>query len=236
MTTPIAKAGPGPKRRSPRPRADSAATRARILDCAERLFAKHGFHGTSVRDIALLADVQFALVGYHFGSKLDLLASVIGRRSEVLNADRRSFLDRARTESRGLPIPIRTLLEGFVGSILSRASGGNAGWRNYTRLIAAIANAAEWGPLAEKHFNDVAREYMQEIQRTYPKASRESIYQAFFFSVGAMVAVCARPGRIETLSAGEFKSSDIVRLNDSLCCFLQGGFDAIAGKSGRTGT
>ena len=236
MNTSIAKAGSSPKRRLSRPRADSAATRARILDCAERLFAKHGYHGTSVRDIALLADVQFALVGYHFGSKLDLLDSVIGRRSDVLNADRRSFLDRTRTESRGSPIPIRTLLEGFVGSILLRASGSNAGWRNYTQLIAAIANAAEWSPLAEKHFNDVAREYLQEIQRTYPKASKESIYQAFFFSVGAMVAVCARPGRIETLSAGEFKSSDVARLSDNLCAFLQGGFDAIAGKSSRTGS
>ncbi len=233
MTTSIAKAGTSPKRRSPRPRADSAATRTKILDCAERLFAKHGYHGTSVRDIAQLADVQFALVGYHFGSKPDLLDSVIGRRSDVLNADRRSFLDRARADGRGAPIPVRTLLEGFVGSIFSRASGSNAGWRNYTQLIAALANAAEWSALADKHFNDVAREYLQEIQRTYPKASREAIYQAFFFSVGAMVAVCARPGRIETLSAGEFKSSDVARLNDSLCSFLQGGFDAIAATSDR---
>lgn len=231
MSTSNAKAETSPKKRSSSPRADSAATRARILDCAERLFAKHGFHGTSVRDIALLANVQFALVGYHFGSKLDLLDSVIARRSYVLNADRRSFLDRARTESRGSPIPIKNLLEGFVGSILSRASGNNAGWRNYTRLIAMIANAAEWSALVEKHFNEVAREYLQEIQLTYPKASKELLYQAFFFSVGAMVAVCARPGRIESLSAGEFRSSDVARLSNSLCAFLQGGFDAIAEKS-----
>jgi hypothetical protein len=48
--------------------------------------------------------------------------------------------------------------------------------------------------------------------------------------------VCARPGRIETLSAGEFKSSDVARLSDNLCAFLQGGFDAIAGKSSRAGS
>ncbi len=232
MNTSIAKAASSPRRRSAHRRPDSAVTRARILDCAERLFAKHGFHGTSVRDIALLADVQFALVGYHFGSKLHLLDSVIARRSNVLNADRRSFLNRVRSESGGSPIPIRTLIEGFVGSIISRAAGSNTGWRNYTQLIAAIANAAEWSTLAEKHFNEVAREYLQEIQRTYPKISKEALYRAFFFSVGAMVAVCARPGRIETLSAGEFKSSDVSQLYKNLCAFLEGGFNAIAQEGG----
>jgi len=233
MKTSVAKAGSGSKRRSAQPRPDSAATRTRILDCAERLFARHGFHGTSVRDIALMADVQFALIGYHFGSKLDLLDRVIGRRSDVLNADRRSFLNRARGERGGSPIPIKTLLEGFVGSIISRAAGSNAGWRNYAQLIAAIANASEWSALIEKHFNEVAREYLQEIQRTYPETSKEALYQAFFFSMGAMVAVCARPGRIESLSAGKFKSSDLSQLYNGLCAFLEGGFSTIAGKRDR---
>lgn len=218
-----------PKRRSPRP--DSAATRARILDCAERLFAKHGYHGTSVRDIALLAKVQFALVGYHFGSKLDLLDHVIARRSNVLNSDRMSFLSQARDASRGSPIPVKTLLEGFIGSIINRAAGSNSGWRNYTQLIAAIASAEEWSSLTHRHFNEVAGEYLREIQRSYPKASEEALLQAFFFSVGSLLAVCARPGRIETLSAGSFKSSDVSQLYTRLCIFLEGGFDAVSKQS-----
>jgi len=231
MTLPLSKAEPGTRKRTVRtaqPRADSAATRARILDCAEKLFAKHGFHGTSVREIAALARVQFALVGYHFGSKHELLDSVIARRSEVLNAERRAFLERARAEHGAAAIPIRTLLEGFVGSIISRAARDDAGWRNYTQLIAALVNAAEWNALTDRHFNDVAREYVQEMQKAYPKVSREALYQAFFFSVGAMVAVCARPGRIETLSNGKFKSNDVSLLYENLCNFLAGGFEAIS--------
>jgi AcrR family transcriptional regulator len=209
------------------PRADSAVKRARILDCAERLFALHGYHGTSVRDIAQAADVQFALVGYHFGSKQDLLDRVIERRSTVLNADRRAFLARAREDHGDRPIPLPTLLDGFIGSIIRRAAGGDVGWHHYTQLIAAIAGAEEWSDLTHRHFNEVAREYLTEIQRLYPAASEEALIQAFFFSTGAMVAVCARPGRIETLSAGRFRSNDVSHLYKRLCLFLEGGFDRV---------
>ncbi|MGH8309797.1 MAG: TetR family transcriptional regulator, partial [Steroidobacteraceae bacterium] len=40
----------------------------RILDAAEQLFARRGFHGVSVRDITSEAGVDVALVNYHFGS------------------------------------------------------------------------------------------------------------------------------------------------------------------------
>lgn len=224
-----AQTGTPPRRRSPRP--DSATTRTRILDCAERLFAEHGYHGTSVRDIARLAGVQFALVGYHFGSKQDLLDRVLERRSAVLNADRRAFLARARADYGGSPIPLTTLLEGFVGGIIRRAAGGDAGWHHYTQLIAAIASAEEWGNLTHRHFNEVAREYLGEIRRIYPAASEEALFQAFFFSIGAMLAVCARPGRIETLSDGRFTSGDVSHLYKRLCVFLEGGFDRVATQS-----
>ncbi len=225
MNAPATKSGPAPRRRTPR--ADSATKRTRILDCAERLFAEHGYHGTSVRDIAQLADVQFALVGYHFGSKEELLDRVLERRSAVLNADRRAFLVRAQAESGGSPVPLATLLEGFIGSIMRRAAGSDAGWRHYTRLIAAIGSAEEWSDLTHRHFNEVAREYLAEIRRSYPAAPDEALFQAFFFSTGAMLAVCARPGRIETLSDGRFKSNDVSLLYKRLCLFLEGGFDRV---------
>lgn len=225
MNSSSTKSGVPARRRAPR--ADSATKRTRILDCAERLFAGHGYHGTSVRDIAQSADVQLALVGYHFGSKQDLLDRVIERRSTVLNADRRAFLARARRDCGDSPIPLATLLDGFIGSIIRRAAGGDTGWRHYTQLIAAIASAEEWSELTHRHFNEVAREYLAEIQRLYPAAPEEALFQAFFFSTGAMLAVCARPGRIETLSEGRFRSGDVSQLYRRLCLFLEGGFDGV---------
>ena len=80
-----------PRPRGPRP-ARGRPTRERILDAAEKLFARRGFHGVSVRDITQDAGVDVALVNYHFGSKQALLDSVLTRRSEVLNAERMQLL------------------------------------------------------------------------------------------------------------------------------------------------
>ena len=54
--------------RGPR-KAGSEATRQKILDAAEILFAERGFHSVSVRDITTEAGVDVALINYHFGSK-----------------------------------------------------------------------------------------------------------------------------------------------------------------------
>lgn len=54
----------------------------RILDAAEELFAKNGFIGTSVRDIAKLAQVNIAMISYYFGSKDKLLHGLLINRTE----------------------------------------------------------------------------------------------------------------------------------------------------------
>ena len=51
--------------------------RARILDAAEQLFTLHGFHGTSMRDVADAAGVPLANVVYHFARKEQLYAALL---------------------------------------------------------------------------------------------------------------------------------------------------------------
>ena len=48
-----------------------------ILQVAEQLFAEKGFDGTSVRDIAKLANINVAMISYYFGSKEKLLEALV---------------------------------------------------------------------------------------------------------------------------------------------------------------
>ena len=48
-----------------------------ILQAAEKLFAEHGYDGTSVRDIAKSANINIAMISYYFGSKEKLLEALI---------------------------------------------------------------------------------------------------------------------------------------------------------------
>ncbi len=62
---------------TPTRRRDKAATRAALLDAARLRFARQGYDGTGVRDIAADAGVDPALVFRYFGSKKELYAQAV---------------------------------------------------------------------------------------------------------------------------------------------------------------
>ena len=66
---------------------------ATILGAAQTLFARDGYHATSLRGITTAAGVNLAAVNYHFGSKEALLEAVIVRRLTPLNEIRRGRLE-----------------------------------------------------------------------------------------------------------------------------------------------
>jgi AcrR family transcriptional regulator len=114
----------------------SPDTRTQILDAAERLFAEHGFRGTSVRAITDLAGVNLAAVGYHFGSKADLLAAVIRRVVEPIIAAQDAGLDRllART-----PDPsVAELVAAFAEPLFDEITADDDGAARTSRLIVII--------------------------------------------------------------------------------------------------
>lgn len=54
-----------------------AQTATRIRDAASRLFAQHGYEGTTIRAIAAAAGVDPSLVMQHYGSKAALFATAV---------------------------------------------------------------------------------------------------------------------------------------------------------------
>ncbi len=57
--------------------AEKMETKQKIIETARILFSKHGFKGTSIRQIAEACDVNIAAINYHFGSKEALYWSII---------------------------------------------------------------------------------------------------------------------------------------------------------------
>lgn len=56
---------------------DAAATRARILEAAQRAFSETGYSHTGIREIARLADASSTLVLRYFGSKAGLFEAAL---------------------------------------------------------------------------------------------------------------------------------------------------------------
>jgi AcrR family transcriptional regulator len=162
-------------------------TRTQILDAAERLFAERGFRGTSVRAITDLAGANLAAVGYHFGSKAELVAAVARRVIEPITAAQSAGLDRlfART-----PDPsVADLVEAFAGPLFAGMPAGDEGGARRSRLIVTIiTDPAEemrtWTGPAE----DTLRErYVAAFRRALPSLSPEELW----FRIRGILAVTA---------------------------------------------
>ncbi|MFJ7239547.1 TetR/AcrR family transcriptional regulator [Streptomyces olivaceus] len=71
-----------------------SATRQLILATAERLFAEHGVYAVSNRQVSEAAGQgNNAAVGYHFGTKSDLVRAIVRRHSERVEDLRARQLD-----------------------------------------------------------------------------------------------------------------------------------------------
>jgi AcrR family transcriptional regulator len=78
-------------------RVQSERTRQKILRHAERLFAKRGFRGVSIREIARACRVYPNTIQHHFGPKTGLYEAVLGR----WNEDVRELITSRITEGGG---------------------------------------------------------------------------------------------------------------------------------------
>ncbi|WP_052206936.1 TetR/AcrR family transcriptional regulator [Sinomonas humi] len=75
-------------REGPRgPYAKTAATRDRILDAAEAVFAENGFLASTVKQVAARAEISERGLVHHFPSKSELLTGVLARQEERTGAD-----------------------------------------------------------------------------------------------------------------------------------------------------
>jgi AcrR family transcriptional regulator len=121
---------PRPRRRRG-PRGAVADTRGTVLAAARTRFAEHGYDGTKLRDVAADADVDVALVSYHFGSKDGLFAAAMAL--DVNPARLVEELTREGADGLGERLVRRllTLLDGdrgtpFVGLVRSAATNDRA--------------------------------------------------------------------------------------------------------------
>ncbi len=71
-----------------------------ILDVAEKLIAKKGFEGTSIRDISSQANINVAMISYYFGSKEKMMSYLYRYR---VQKTRESFAEFAEVIKDGKP-------------------------------------------------------------------------------------------------------------------------------------
>lgn len=184
------------RKRAPSKRA--LATRKRVFDAAEKIFARHGFDGATIRDIATEAGEPIGTIHHHGGGKEALFHQTVARRADALSCARLEALERAKTDGK---LTLETVLDAFMRPFFA-LSGQNPRWHDYARLVAFVSADDRWREVSAQYFNPTATAFMEEIRKLLPHASRQQVAEGFVFSASAMLALLTSRERIGALGAG----------------------------------
>ena len=146
---------------------------ARIISAAVLIMTKQGYHGTSVREIADLADVSIATLYHHFGSKDELLAEIMTRGTIHLHDRAEAVVEQYVDDpvERFLALTgmlvdrhLRARPEAFLGSTEFRSLTGPARRRivgmrdSFQRMFEnAVIDGVEQGAFTTAYPRDAAR-------------------------------------------------------------------------------
>jgi AcrR family transcriptional regulator len=214
------------------PKAEQRAeTIALILDEAERLFAMHGFHGVTLKDVARAAGVHHTLLNYYFDDKQKLLDEVFARRAVVTRALRLESLN-AYEKAAGENVTVEGALRAFLDVDLDLYNQGDDQWKNFGALVALVANTPEWGAdLMTEHFDDLVLRLIGILKKALPGSTNQDIFWGYHFVSGALLLTLARTGRIDGLSGGICRSDDFEAIKARMATFMAAGLHEICGAA-----
>jgi len=219
---------PSTATRGRRPKGQGPDLRAAILDAAEALFARHGFYGVTVRQVAAEVGVDTALVHYYFGAKRELFDAVFARRAEILNQARMDAMA-AYQAAHPTDMAIEGIIEAFIGPLLTFSMTDEPGWKNYFRLVALVNNTPAWGgETMHRFFDPVVHRFVDTLKAALPDAEIRDLFWCYQFLTGSMMLALSETGRIDQLSDGLCRSTDLEAVRARLYAYCAAGIQEIA--------
>ncbi len=210
---------------------DKQSTRERILDAAEELFAHKGYEGVSVRQIMSKAEADVSLAYYHFKSKRDLFDEIMLRRVEILNDIRLKALEAVEERHPDDAPSVEEIIDAFTHPLLDLLAREHEQWKYYFQLIAQINNSADFGgELMTRYFDPLVRRFIEALRKALPDCTDADLYWSYHFLSGALTLTFAETGRIDNLSGGTVKSSDMASVVERMPAFLAAGFERLCRK------
>lgn len=222
----MATKAPTPARRATRRgAARTNASKVRLLDAAEALFARHGYNGVSIRDIAGAARANISSVYYHFGSKQNLLEAVCRRRMLPVVAERASAMAAADGSNAA---PLARLVAGFVGPTLRAAQGRGREATLFRRLAGHLATdpTPEVRRAIRSIFDSSVRTFVGGLRAHQEGGHTDAFFWTVACAMGVAVYVQSDLAHIARMLGRNDAPADVERGLHHVTQFIRGGIES----------
>lgn len=203
-------------------------TAGALLDSGERLFGVRLYSDVSLEEICANAGCNIGQFTYHFHNKHNFLKACILRRAPQLCEERRILLENYIQLVGVENVQLEPLLRAFIDPFISKAMGGDPGWRNYARFLATIVwweNAAEVISLG---FDAAAKPYLESFQIALEGMNEDKAARCFQFMLACLYNSVVEDKRLEILTEGRSRSENLGSYYKILIPFLVAGFTRIS--------
>ncbi|MFE3443730.1 TetR/AcrR family transcriptional regulator [Nocardia sp. NPDC059180] len=201
------------------------ATRLRLLETAERLFAAHGVDAVSVRAVNAAAGLGAASVNYHFGTKDDLLAAVLVELGASVRDRIRANADRLADspDSPDAESLVRAVSTPYL-ELLQRHRTRGMRW---VKIIAQIAPQGHPALAAtDQHLPEIL---FEQVRRAFPAADPQRLAARWAVSVMGFVQALSQAD--EWSREGSMLSPDeLVTFYEDVVTFVVGGVERLLGS------
>lgn len=202
-----------------------------ILEVAERLCGEHGLEAVSVRDIAAEAGVNLSAINYYYGSRQNLLMTIFNVRAAEVEREREALLAPLLAS----PQPgLRDILRAML-TPLARWRVPESERRPALQFLCRALTAAD-PDIRAKIAGGVKgfRKIIPALQRALPHLSEEELCWRFHFMMSIEHMNPWDVDRLEILSDGQCRASDMEESLERAIDFAEAGFRAPARTPTRT--
>jgi len=206
------------------------STKARLLAAASELFAEHGYHGSTMRDIALHAGVNLAAANYHYGSKKELYLEVL----RAMFAEIRAEL--ARRGAVALPgavahlsrTEVEALLAARIGGMLALLLGPPPSLHG-TLMQREMTDPSEALPvIVDEFMAPMEREVEDILRRLCPHLDPQTLQHCAFSIIGQVVFYrLTMPGLLRMFRWSAYPGDFAAQLAEHITAFSLGGLEAL---------
>lgn len=206
--------------------AKGEATRNQILDASEVLFARNGYLGTSLRDIAQEAGVRMGLVHYHFGNKHLILDAALERKLDLLRSTiAESF---ARAEA-GEKFGLEEIVTAFILPFLHSASRPEDPLRNYMVMTSHLMSSyrlPELRPILAK-LSVVSQIFIDRLRQHSPDIPEASLLAGIYLIEAALIFMVQDPGFLDDITQGHHSAVRLDEMTGPALRFFASGLESL---------